>query len=127
MKQIPGWLPILLGFLQAVGPISTDMYLPAFPAIEHTFHAPIGSAQVTLGTWVLGLSVGQLLQGALSDRFGRRGPLLAGTLLYTAGSVACALSGGIAALSVWRFRDGCGGFGQHGDTAGGGARCQRGA
>ena len=103
MKQIPGWLPILLGFLQAVGPISTDMYLPAFPAIEHTFHAPIGSAQVTLGTWVLGLSVGQLLQGALSDRFGRRGPLLAGTLLYTAGSVACALSGGIAALSVWRF------------------------
>ncbi len=103
MGRIPGWLPILLGFLQAVGPISTDMYLPAFPAIEAAFHAPLGSAQITLGTWVLGLSVGQLLQGALSDRFGRRGPLLAGTLLYTAGSAACALSGGIASLSAWRF------------------------
>lgn len=103
MRRIPGWLPILLGFLQAVGPISTDMYLPAFPAIEAGFHAPLGSAQITLGTWVLGLSVGQLLQGALADRFGRRRPLLAGTLLYTMGSAACALSGGMASLSAWRF------------------------
>ncbi len=103
MIPIPAWLPILLGFLQAVGPISTDMYLPAFPAIEASFHAPAGSAQVTLGTWVMGLSVGQLVQGALADRFGRRRPLLAGTLIYTLGSAGCAVSGGIAALSAWRF------------------------
>ena len=103
MVPVPAWLPILLGFLQAVGPLSTDMYLPAFPAIEASFHAPSGSAQATLGTWVLGLSVGQLVQGALADRFGRRRPLLIGTLIYTLGSAGCALSGSIGTLSAWRF------------------------
>ena len=101
--RIPAWLPILLGFLQAVGPISTDMYLPAFPAIEASLHAPLGSAQMTLGTWILGLSCGQLIQGALADRFGRRTPLLVGTLVYTLGTIGCALSPSIAALSAWRF------------------------
>ena len=103
MFPIPAWLPILLGFLQAVGPISTDMYLPAFPAIEASFHALSGRAEITLATWVTGLSVGQLVQGALADRFGRKRPLLWGTLVYTIGSVGCALSSGIAALSAWRF------------------------
>ncbi len=101
--RIPGWLPILLGFLQAVGPVSTDMYLPAFPAIEASLGAPSGSAQITLGTWILGLSLGQLVQGALSDRFGRRSPILVGTLIYTLGSAGCALSPSIAVLSAWRF------------------------
>ncbi len=100
---IPGWLPILLGFLQAVGPISTDMYLPAFPAIEASLHSAAGTAQITLGTWILGLSLGQLVQGALADRFGRRAPLLLGTMIYTIGSVGCALSPSIAFLSAWRF------------------------
>jgi DHA1 family bicyclomycin/chloramphenicol resistance-like MFS transporter len=103
MKRIPGWLPILLGFLQAVGPVSTDMYLPAFPAIEASFHAPDGSAQITLGTWVLGIALGQLVQGSLSDRFGRRGPLLVGTVIYTVGAVGCALAPSIAVMSAWRF------------------------
>jgi len=103
MRRIPFWLPILLGFLQAVGPISTDMYLPAFPAIETSFHAQDGSAQYTLGTWVLGLAFGQLIQGSLADRFGRRLPLLAGTVLYTAGTAGCALSSSIAAMCAWRF------------------------
>jgi DHA1 family bicyclomycin/chloramphenicol resistance-like MFS transporter len=103
MRPRPLWLPILLGFLQAVGPISTDMYLPAFPAIEHSFHAPDGSAQITLGTWVLGIAIGQLMQGSLADRFGRRGPLLLGTVVYTLGSAGCALSGGIGVMSAWRF------------------------
>ena len=96
-------LPLLLGFLQAVGPVSTDMYLPAFPAIEAAFHAPSGEAQITLASWFLGLSFGQLLQGAVSDRFGRRAPLLIGTAIYTAASVGCALAGSIGALTAWRF------------------------
>ena len=103
MRKIPFWLPILLGFLQAVGPVSTDMYLPAFPAIEADFHTPLGSAQVTLGTWFLGLALGQLLQGTLADRFGRRRPLLAGTLLYTLGATGCALSGNMHTMAAWRF------------------------
>jgi DHA1 family bicyclomycin/chloramphenicol resistance-like MFS transporter len=101
--RIPGWLPILLGFLQAVGPLSTDMNLPAFPAMEASLHAHAGSAQITLGTWILGLSAGQLIQGALADRFGRRVPLLAGTLVYTLGTVGCALAPSMAVLSAWRF------------------------
>jgi DHA1 family bicyclomycin/chloramphenicol resistance-like MFS transporter len=99
----PRWLPILLGFLQAVGPVSIDMYLPAFPAIEASLHAPAGGAQFTLGTWILGLACGQLLQGALSDRFGRRVPLLIGTALYTAASAGCAMAPSIAWLATWRF------------------------
>ena len=59
-----------LGFLTAVGPISTDMYLPAFPALEASLRTPQGSAQITLATWFVGLAVGQLTQGSLSDRFG---------------------------------------------------------
>jgi DHA1 family bicyclomycin/chloramphenicol resistance-like MFS transporter len=103
MQAAPRWLPLLLGFLQAVGPVSTDMYLPAFPAIEATFHAPPGAAQITLGTWILGLSFGQLIQGTLTDRFGRRGPLLLGTLIYTAATAGCALSPSIGWMAVWRF------------------------
>jgi DHA1 family bicyclomycin/chloramphenicol resistance-like MFS transporter len=64
----------LLGFLQAVGPVSTDMYLPAFQAIDTDLHARLGAAQLTLATWILGLAFGQLLQGSLADRLGRRAP-----------------------------------------------------
>ena len=101
--RIPRWLPILLGFVQAVGPLSIDMYLPAFPAIERQFHAAPGGAQVTLATWILGLSVGQLALGALADRFGRRLPLLLGTAVYAAASAGCALAPSIAWLATWRF------------------------
>lgn len=101
--KLPRWLPLLLGFLQAVGPISIDMYLPAFPAIEHDFHAPAGAAQITLATWILGLSVGQLAQGALADRFGRRNPLLVSTGIYALACCGCALAPSIAWLAFWRF------------------------
>ena len=64
---MPSWLPLLLGFLTAIGPISTDMYLPAFPAIEESLGSGAGSAQVTLATWFMGLAVGQITQGTLSS------------------------------------------------------------
>ena len=99
----PSWLPILLGFLTAVGPISTDMYLPAFPALEASLRSPEGSAQITLATWFAGLAVGQLTQGSLSDRFGRRSPLIVGTAIYTLASVGCALSPNLWTLSLMRF------------------------
>src|SRR5271165_7203867 len=96
----PSWLPILLGFLTAVGPISTDMYLPAFPALEAALGAPTGSAQITLATWFAGLAVGQITQGTLSDRLGRRGPLIAGVVVYTAASAGCALAPDLLSLSI---------------------------
>jgi len=96
------WLPLLLGFLTAVGPASTDMYLPAFPAIEAGLHAPPGAAQYTLAAWFAGLAVGQLTQGTISDRFGRRAPLIAASAIYTIACAACALAPSILALSAFR-------------------------
>lgn len=64
----PRWLPRLLGYFIAVGPAATDMYLPAFPAVEATFHTAPGTAQLTLAAWFAGLAVGQIMQGTLSDR-----------------------------------------------------------
>ncbi len=100
--KIPAWLPVLLGVLTAVGPVSTDMYLPAFPAMERSLHAVAGSAQITLATWFAGLAVGQMMQGTLSDRYGRRVPLLIGTAMYTLASAGCALAPDMTSLSVWR-------------------------
>jgi DHA1 family bicyclomycin/chloramphenicol resistance-like MFS transporter len=98
----PGWLPLLLGFLTAVGPATTDMYLPAFPAIEASFSAHAGSAQLTLAAWFAGLAVGQLSQGTLSDRFGRKRPLIVATAIYTLACLGCALAPSIQWLAAFR-------------------------
>ncbi|MFC7552876.1 MFS transporter [Pseudoroseomonas wenyumeiae] len=100
---LPSWLPLLLGFLTAVGPLSTDMYLPSFTAIEAEFQALPGSAEITLAAWFLGLAVGQMAQGTLADRYGRRRPLLAGLAVFTLGSIGCALAPDIGTLAVCRF------------------------
>jgi MFS transporter, DHA1 family, multidrug resistance protein len=100
--SFPAWLPLLLGFLTAVGPSTTDMYLPAFPAIESSFGAPPGSAQLTLAAWFAGLAVGQVSQGTLSDRFGRKRPLAVGTAIYTLACLGCALAPSIQWLAAFR-------------------------
>ncbi len=100
---VPRWLPLLLGSLTAVGPLSIDMYLPAFPQIEAALGGAPGTAQITLATFFAGLAVGQLLQGSLSDRFGRRWPLLAGSILYTLATVGCALAPSLFWLSFFRL------------------------
>jgi DHA1 family bicyclomycin/chloramphenicol resistance-like MFS transporter len=99
----PSWLPALLGILTAVGPVSTDMYLPAFPAIEASLGGQPGTAQITLAAWFAGLAVGQITQGTLSDRYGRRAPLIVGTAIYTLASAGCALSPDLATLSAFRL------------------------
>ena len=101
--NIPAWLPLLLGALTAVGPLSTDMYLPAFPAIEASLGERHGTAQVTLATWFCGLAIGQVTQGSLSDRYGRRGPLVMGTAIYTFANAGCALAPDLFTLSALRF------------------------
>lgn len=106
---MPRWLPLMLGFLAAVGPISTDMYLPAFPAIEATYGGAPGSAQLTLATWFAGIAVGQLSQGVLSDRFGRRRPMLISTAVYTLASLGCVLAPSLGWLAAYRFIEGLGG------------------
>ena len=98
----PSWLPSLLGLFIAVGPAATDMYLPAFPAVEATFGTAPGSAQMTLATWFAGLAVGQMTQGTLSDRFGRRVPLMIGFLVFAVSTVGCALAPSLTALAIFR-------------------------
>jgi DHA1 family bicyclomycin/chloramphenicol resistance-like MFS transporter len=100
--KFPIWLPALLGFLIAVGPAATDMYLPAFPAVEASFHSAPGTAQLTLASWFAGLAIGQITQGSVSDRFGRRLPLMVGTAVFTLACVGCALAPSIGWLALFR-------------------------
>ncbi len=107
--KYPKWLPYLLGFLTAVGPVSTDLYLPSFTAIEHDFGSPRGAAQITLAAWFVGFAIGQLMQGALTDWLGRRRPLIVGTVFYTFAAAGCALSPNMETLAFFRFATAIGG------------------
>lgn len=98
----PTWLPTLLGLFIAVGPAATDMYLPAFPAVEASFGTAPGTAQLTLATWFAGLAVGQITQGTLSDRFGRRIPLMVGFMVFTLATIGCALAPSLTWLAIFR-------------------------
>ncbi len=99
----PRWLPRLLGYFIAVGPAATDMYLPAFPAVEATFQTAPGTAQLTLAAWFAGLAVGQIMQGTLSDRFGRRRPLVAGFTVFALAMAGGALAPNLTVLAILRF------------------------
>jgi MFS transporter, DHA1 family, multidrug resistance protein len=91
-------LTLILGALSAFGPLSVDFYLPGLPRLTADFHASASAGQLSLTACVLGLAFGQLAIGPLSDRFGRRPPLIVGLVLYCAASLACA-----AAPSIWVF------------------------
>lgn len=99
---------LLVGALTAFGAVSLDLYLPALPAIADDFNASIAAAQLTMSTFLAGMAIGQLGFGPLSDRLGRRPPLLAGILLYTLSSVALLFVPTIEALSAGRFVQGLG-------------------
>ena len=98
----PGQIAAFLAILTSVGPISTDMYLPAFPAMRLALNGGTASSQLTLASWFVGLAFGQVTFGPLSDHLGRRRPLLIGTLLYGFASVGCALAGDIPTLCMFR-------------------------
>lgn len=102
------WL-ILLGALTAVGPLSIDMYLPAFPAMEADFHVSPGAMEFTLASFFVGMALGQLAYGPVSDRYGRRLPLMVGLVVYVLASLGCALSDSVPVLAGWRFLQALGG------------------
>lgn len=106
-RLMAGWI-VLMGALTAIGPLSIDMYLPAFPSIAREFDAA-GRVELTLASFFTGLALGQLFYGPISDRFGRKAPLYAGLLLYTLASVGAAWSGQVETLIAWRFLQGLGG------------------
>jgi DHA1 family bicyclomycin/chloramphenicol resistance-like MFS transporter len=102
-------LPIILGAMSAFGPLATDMYLPAFPAIAAGLSADSAAVQATLAAFFAGMSVAQLVYGPLADRYGRRLPLLAGLAVFTLASLGCFFAGTIEQLGWLRFGQGIGG------------------
>ncbi|MFD4655247.1 multidrug effflux MFS transporter [Kitasatospora sp. NPDC058444] len=106
----PGWAVIAaLGGIAALGPLTTDLYLPGLPAIADDLVAQPAAVQLTLTFSMLGVAAGQLVFGPLSDRYGRRRPLLAGLVLYTLASVVCVFAPNLTVLIVGRFVQGAAG------------------
>lgn len=96
-------LILILGSLTALGPFSIDMYLPGFPAIARDLQTTVADVSLTLSSYFIGISFGQLLYGPLLDRYGRKKPLYAGMLVYILSSLACAFATSIDALILLRF------------------------
>lgn len=91
-------LAVLLGFAS----ISTDLFLPALPAMQAALGASEGTLEFAISGYLLGFGFGQLFWGPVSDRFGRRGPVVIGTLIFVIGSAGCALATDGAQLIGWR-------------------------
>ena len=96
-------LLILLGLLQAMAPVSIDMYLPAMPELERVFHASASAVESTMVTYLIGFALGQLLYGPITDRFGRKPPLYFGLALFAVSSALCAFAPSIAVMSGLRL------------------------
>lgn len=96
------FLILYLSFLSAFAPISTDMYLPALPSIARTFATTNELASATISAFILLFAISMLFWGPISDRYGRKPVLLAGSALYIVSSMALCLTHSIEAFLVWR-------------------------
>jgi len=98
-----GWRVLaILSALMGFASISTDLYLPAMPAMGRALHAGTGPVEWTISAYLIGFSLGQLLWGPIGDRHGRRLPVAIGLVLFVIGSAGCAMAGGIWAMIGWR-------------------------
>lgn len=105
------FLLILLGMLSAFGPFVTDMYLPSLPAMGDYFSTTSSMVQLGLTTSMVGLAVGQIFFGPLSDRYGRRAPLLVAMWLFIASTICCLFSQNIQQFVAFRLIQGVAGAG----------------
>lgn len=103
------WMILILGALSAFGPLSLDMYLPSLPELAKTMHTSTSLTQLSLTSCLIGLAVGQLFAGPLSDVRGRRFPLIIGMVVYGVASLLCAFSTSIEMLIALRFVQGIAG------------------
>jgi DHA1 family bicyclomycin/chloramphenicol resistance-like MFS transporter len=95
-------LVLVLGSLTALGPFSIDMYLPAFPVIARDLHTTTEDVAISLSSFFIGISLGQLLYGPLLDRFGRKKPLVIGLTVYVLASIGCLFVATLNQLIVLR-------------------------
>lgn len=108
-RQAGNAVATLLMLLTIFGPISMDLYLPVLPALTDELGAATSMAQLTVTACLIGLAIGQVIAGPLSDRFGRRIPVLIGIIAFIATSILCALSPTIELLILARFAQGLAG------------------
>lgn len=97
-RRVLAVLATLMGFAS----ISTDLYLPAMPAMGRALGADAGAMELTVSGFLIGFSLGQLLWGPIGDRFGRRGPVAVGLVLFVLGSIGCATAGSASSIVAWR-------------------------
>ena len=102
---------LVLGALTALGPFSVDLYLPAFPAVEHDFQATATAVQLTLTATTIGFAIGQLMVGPWSDKVGRRLPLIIATVLHIGSSLGIVLAPDIVWVGIFRVLQGVGAAG----------------
>ncbi|GAB06396.1 Bcr/CflA family efflux MFS transporter [Gordonia amarae] len=102
-------LLVILALLSAVAPLSIDLYLPAFPAMSEDLSTSTSAVQLTLTAFLVGITIGQLIFGPLSDRFGRLRPLLIGAVLCVVASIAAVIAPNVAILVAARLVQGIGG------------------
>ncbi|RUT29901.1 Bcr/CflA family efflux MFS transporter [Paenibacillus zeisoli] len=100
------WMAVILGSLSAFGPLSIDMYLPSLPKLTADLNTTASLTQLTLTAFLLGLALGQLVVGPLSDVKGRRSPLMISLAVYAVCSLLCVFSPSIGVLIVLRFIQG---------------------
>ncbi|WP_374455383.1 multidrug effflux MFS transporter [Nocardioides sp.] len=104
-------LLLVLASLAAVAPVATDLYLPGFPAIGAELDVVPSGVQLTLTSFLVGLALGQLVMGPLSDRYGRRGPLVVSASVCVAAGIVCALAPSLPVLIAARAVQGFSGAG----------------
>ncbi|GAA1364099.1 multidrug effflux MFS transporter [Streptomyces beijiangensis] len=100
---------LVLGGLTALPPLSMDMYLPALPEVTGALHAPAATVQLTLTACLVGMALGQLVVGPMSDKWGRRRPLLIGMVIYVAATAVCAFAPTAELLITFRLLQGLAG------------------
>ncbi|MGO3209381.1 multidrug effflux MFS transporter [Brachybacterium sp. AOP42-C2-15] len=108
-SKVTAMVILVLTTLSAIGPLATDMYIPAFPEVAEELGSTASMMQLTITAFFLGTASGQIVAGPLSDRMGRRIPLLIGIVLCLVASIGCALAGDVEMLLVMRVLQGIGG------------------
>ncbi len=103
------YLILILGLLTAIGPLSIDMYLPAFPDIAKGLNTSVSSVMLSLSSFFIGISVGQLIYGPLLERFGRKKPLYFGLIIYAIAAIGCATTLSVNGLILFRLFQALGG------------------
>ena len=108
-KNTKLFMIVFLGIMTAIAPIATDMYVPELPLLGPYFDVNTSMIQLTLTMTMLGMALGQVIGGPISDKMGRKVPLLIGLIFFSAASLACVVSKTIYSFLFFRFLQGLSG------------------